>query len=102
MVRTVHAIPQGTTVPSDRTDLELSIAGIEHRLTMGTWLGTYCDGLKIGGAGTSPAMITRSGQEEFSVNAAAGSVARLWDMSGRTPSDKGLYYVGLRADFRGR
>lgn len=102
MVRTVHAIPQGTTVPSDRTELELTIAGIDHRLTMGTWSGRYCDGTKIGGAGTSAAMITRSGPEEFTVDAPAGSVARLWDMSGRAPIDKGLYFVALRAEFRGR
>ena len=102
MVRTVHAIPRGTTVLSDRTDLELSIAGREHRLTMGRWSGPYCEGLNIGGAGTSQATITRSGPEDYSVDAPAGSIARLWDMSGRKPVDKGLYYVGLRAHFKGK
>lgn len=102
MVRTVHAIPRDTTVPSDRTDIVLSIAGREHRLTMGRWSGAYCERLDIGGAGTSQATITRSGQEDYSVDAPAGSIARLWDMSRRKPVDKGLYYVGLRAHFRGK
>lgn len=102
MVRTVHAIPPGTTVPSDRTDLMLSIAGREHQLTMGQWTGAYCEGLNIGAPGTSQATITRSGQEDFSVDAAAGSIARLWDMSERKPVDKGLYYVALRAHFKGK
>lgn len=99
MVRTVHAIPRDTTVLSDRTDIELRIDGRTHYLTMGRWSGSYCEGLNIGGAGTSEATITRSGQEDYSIDAPVGSIARLWDTSGRQPVDKGLYYIALHAHF---
>ena len=102
MVRTVHAIPRDTTVFSDRTDIELTVAGRTHRLTMGHWSGPYCDEPNIGGAGTSQATITRSGQEDYNVDAPGGSIARLWDTSGRRPVDKGLYYIGLHAHFRSK
>ncbi len=103
MVRTVHAIPLDTTVLSDRTDVMLSIGGKDHQLTMGRWSGSYCEAVAgVGGSGTSQARITRQGPEEFTVEAPSGSIARLWDISGRHPIDKGLYYFGLRAHFKAK
>ena len=103
MVRSVHAIPQDTTVLSDRTDVMLTVGGKDHQLTMGRWTGSYCEAVAgVGGAGTSQARITRSGQEDFSVDAPAGSIARLWDISGRHPVDKGLYYFAFKAHFKGK
>lgn len=103
MVRTVHAIPRDTTVLSDRTDVMLTVQGKNHQLTMGRWSGPYCDAEPgVGGAGTSQARITRSGQEDYTVEVPGGSIARLWDISGRKPVDKGLYYFGLHAHFKGK
>jgi hypothetical protein len=102
MVRTVHAIPRDTTVTSDRTDV-MTVRGKNHQLTMGRWSGPYCDAEPgVGGVGTSEARITRLGLEDFTVDAPAGSVARLWDISGRKAVDKGLYYFDLHAHFKGK
>jgi hypothetical protein len=103
MVRSVHAIPLDTTVVSDRTDVMLTIGGKDYQLTMGRWSGTYCEAVAgVGGAGTSAAKINRSGQEDFTVDAPVASIARLWDISGRRPVDKGLYYFGFHAHFKGK
>ena len=100
MVRTVHAIPRGTTVVSDRTDVLLDIDGRRHRLTMGQWRTRYCDAEEgIDGSGTTDVRLTRLQEQEYTADAPIGSVARLWDISGRTPKNKGLYYFGLHAHF---
>ena len=100
MVRTVHAIPAGTTVTSDRTDIRFDLNGRTHRLTMGWWRTAYCDAEPgIHGSGTSDARISRQGPEEYTAEAPPGSTARLWDVSGSTPKDKGLYYFTFRVRF---
>lgn len=103
MIRTVHAIPLGTTVPSPRTEVLLTLDGRKHYLTMGEWARGYCEGTSpIHGEGTSQAMISRAGQEDFRVDLPLGSVARLWDISSDPPQDKGLYSFHLRAHFVGK
>jgi hypothetical protein len=100
MVRTVHAIPLGATVASDRADILLDIDGRAHRLTMGRWRTPYCDAEKgIGGSGTTEVTIRRLGQEEYTADTPIGGIARLWDVSGRAPKDRGLYYFGFHAHF---
>lgn len=103
MVRTVHAIPLDSTVQSDRTDVMLTVDGKDHQLTMGRWSGPYCEAVAgVGGAGTSQASITRAGEEDYTVTVRDSSIARLWDISGRKPVDKGLYYFAVRAHLGGK
>jgi hypothetical protein len=103
MVRSVHGISRDSTVASDRTDVMLSVSGKKHQLTMGRWSGTFCEAIAgVGGAGTSTAKITRLGREDYTVDAPNGSIARLWDISGRKPTDKGLYYFSLHLHFKGK
>lgn len=99
-------VPIGTTVLSDRTQMNFSINGVPHLLQMGPWsLGDcgegYARGGRLHGIGTTQAHISRISGSEYTITAPPGSVARLWDHHNpEAPVDRGLYYVQFRARLR--
>lgn len=94
-------IPVGSTVESSRTEFDIHINGVLHRLLLGFWsLGDcnepYSYGGRTSGAGSTRAMVTRHSITSYTIVATDGSIGRLWNLQNKSkPVDLGLFETGF-------
>lgn len=90
-------MPIGSAVNSPRTEIFIRIKGNLNVLHLGYWGLGDCNeadgkGMHIGKPGTSSVQVTRNSESEYTIEAAEGSIGRLWDISNPPFSiDKGLF-----------
>lgn len=101
VVYNLREIPVGSTVETDRTEINFYINNVLHTLTMGPWaFGRNNEAIahngKLSGAGTTKVQVTRLGETKYRIVAPDGSIGRLWQTQNMTkPIDKGLFKTGF-------
>jgi tetratricopeptide (TPR) repeat protein len=102
LIYNLNQMPVGATIESPRTDIHFHINRQLHMLHFGYWgLGDcgepYARAARINGTGTTLIRITRHSETSYTIEAPAGSIGRLWDISNLTePVDKGLFKSGFK------
>jgi len=102
-VHSVLDIPKGTTTYSDLTAIFVSSddGASAYLLQMGPWSWQTCENSgPVTTAGSSRALITRTGQKTWTVSAPAGSVGVLHDYHDKQkPVPLGLYYINFEIHY---
>jgi hypothetical protein len=100
MVNTFTEMAVGSSVSPDSAEVRFcnSVCSEYYSLIFGVGSVWYPE-LKINGAGTTNATVTRTSDTSWAIIFPAKSIGRLWKRSG-TVTDLGLYYYEGRADIQ--
>jgi hypothetical protein len=103
LVHSVQEILAGTTAYSDLTALFFTnpADGKPYILQMGPWSWSVCENSGwVSTAGSTRAIITRTGVSTWTASAPAGSIGMVSDMSdSANPVPVGLYYISFTINY---
>jgi len=87
-------IPVGATVQSDRVEVSVMLNGRQHVLRFGNLDTAVCwDAVRVTGADTTLATVSRTSETEWHVNLPIGSRGRLWDLNDQPTETTALFRI---------
>jgi hypothetical protein len=103
LVHSVQEIPVGTTVPSDLTSVFVTnpANGKVYIIQMGPWSWDVCENSgPIATAGSTRAVITRTGLKTWTASAPSGSIGMVSDVTDpANPIPVGPYYTSFTVNY---